>query len=195
MTSPTILAFDTSGPWCSAAVFAGGQVTALRVDEMARGQAEHLMPMLQAILAEAGLDWTDLTALGVGVGPGNFTGIRIGVSAARGLSMGLGIPATGVSRFDTTARLANWAQVTVPAPRDQVYVWDPDKMTAPMVAPAADISGTTAPYDAHDTAAHIRCLAQITAERGDTNGPAPAPLYIKSADAAPSRDVPPEILD
>lgn len=195
MTPAVILAFDTSGPWCAAAILRGDSIVATRVDDMARGQAEHLMPMQEAMLAEAGLDWSDLTAIGVGVGPGNFTGIRIGVSAARGLSMGLGIPAIGVSRFDTTARLAGWAQVSVPAPRDQVYFWDPDKMTTPVITAADELSGAVASYASHDTAAHIRLLAQITSERSGTDAPPPAPLYIKPADAAPARNVPPEILD
>jgi tRNA threonylcarbamoyladenosine biosynthesis protein TsaB len=61
------------------------------------------MPMLDAVLAEAGKDWRDLTALGVGVGPGNFTGIRLAVAAARGLALGLRIPAVGVSVFEARA--------------------------------------------------------------------------------------------
>ena len=59
---------------------------------MARGQAERLVPMLEEMLAEAGLGWRDLDALGVCTGPGNFTGIRISVSAARGLALALDVP-------------------------------------------------------------------------------------------------------
>ena len=57
------------------------------------------MPLLEDVLAEAGIGWRDLAAIGVGTGPGNFTGVRISVAAARGLALGLGIPAIGVTRL------------------------------------------------------------------------------------------------
>ena len=56
---------------------------------MAKGQAERLMGLLEEVLAAQKTTWQDLSAIAVGVGPGNFTGIRIGVSAARGLALGL----------------------------------------------------------------------------------------------------------
>ena len=98
--SPRILAFDSSGSHCAAALLTGGRIVAARHEEMGRGQAERLFPMLEEVLAEAGAVWNELDAIGVGVGPGNFTGIRIAVSAARGLSLALGIPAVGVSSFE-----------------------------------------------------------------------------------------------
>ena len=66
---------------------------------MAKGQAERLMPMLEELLAEAGIAWRIFAPLAVGTGPGNFTGVRISVAAARGLALGLGIPAIGVTRL------------------------------------------------------------------------------------------------
>lgn len=100
MTVTTLLAFDTSGTHCAAALLTGDKIVASRHEEIGRGQAERLFPMLEEILIEAGLSWEDLDAIGVGTGPGNFTGIRISVSAARGLSLSLGIPAIGVSGFE-----------------------------------------------------------------------------------------------
>ncbi len=73
---------------------------------MARGQAESLFPTLEELLGEADTNWQDLDAIGVGVGPGNFTGIRISVSAARGLALSLGIPAVGISTFEAILHIA-----------------------------------------------------------------------------------------
>ncbi|MEO1027236.1 MAG: tRNA (adenosine(37)-N6)-threonylcarbamoyltransferase complex dimerization subunit type 1 TsaB, partial [Pseudomonadota bacterium] len=78
----------------------GGRIVAERYEEMKKGQAERLFPMLEAVLGEVGAVWEELDAIGVGTGPGNFTGIRIAVSAARGLSLSLDVPAVGVSGFE-----------------------------------------------------------------------------------------------
>ena len=85
-TSPTILGFDTSGPAVSCALMVSGAVSIARNEEMAKGQAERLLPLLEGVLAEAGVSWHALDAIAVGTGPGNFTGIRLSVAAARGLA-------------------------------------------------------------------------------------------------------------
>lgn len=133
--SPRILAFDTSGPYCAAAVLVDGRIAASRHDGMTRGQAERLFPMLEEILSEGHTDWTDLDAIGVGVGPGNFTGIRIAVSAARGLSLSLGIPAIGVSGFDLLRNGHEPMLASLPAPRDLAYValWDGSRWHDPKI--------------------------------------------------------------
>jgi tRNA threonylcarbamoyl adenosine modification protein YeaZ len=92
-----ILGFSTAGPYCGAALFDGAEISSALHEELAKGQAERLMPMLEEVLQAGGASFDDLKGIGVGIGPGNFTGIRIAVSAARGLAMGLGIPAVGVS--------------------------------------------------------------------------------------------------
>lgn len=100
---PLILAFDTSAARCAAALLSDGAVIAARDEAVGRGQAERLMPMLEEVLAEGGATWRDLSALAVGTGPGNFTGIRISVAAARGLALALGIPSVGVTLFEALA--------------------------------------------------------------------------------------------
>jgi len=123
---PNILAFDTSLPQISAAIICD-VVLAERDEEISRGQAERLMPMLEELLGKAGGSWQDLDLIAVGIGPGNFTGTRISVSAARGLALGLGIPAVGVSMFEA---LLDWegplyqpAEIlSLEAPRGQAFV-------------------------------------------------------------------------
>jgi tRNA threonylcarbamoyladenosine biosynthesis protein TsaB len=100
---PLILAFDTSAAHCAAALLSGGRVRARREEAMAKGQAERLMPMLEEVLDEAGVAWAGLDAVAVCVGPGNFTGLRLSVAAARGLALSLGKPAVGVTRFEALA--------------------------------------------------------------------------------------------
>ena len=185
-----ILAFDTSAAHCAAALLLGDRIVT-RVDEMAKGQAEHLMPMLEEVLAGEGLSWRDLDGIGVGVGPGNFTGIRIAVSAARGLALGLGKPALGVNGFEARAfgkSLPFTAEI--PAPRGQAYFQDFAKdgtAGVPYQGPATEA--------AQETAANlIAAMARIAAQRLGSDQPRPTPLYVRSADAAPPRDPAPVIL-
>lgn len=191
--APLILGFDTSAAFCAAALLRGDTVLATRHEDMARGQAERLIPLLEELLAEAGTTWRALSALGVGIGPGNFTGIRIGVSAARGLALGLGVPAVGVSGCEARALLAPGARVAIPAPRDQVYLCDCDNpANTPRLIPreqADEIEAETAPQGLAEA------ICRVAAARWQSQPPAPAPLYVRPADAAPSRDRPPALLD
>ncbi|MEO9781161.1 MAG: tRNA (adenosine(37)-N6)-threonylcarbamoyltransferase complex dimerization subunit type 1 TsaB [Sedimentitalea sp.] len=192
------LAFDTSAAHCAAALLSGGRITVNRLETMQRGQAERLMPLLQEVLSEGGVDWPDLTAIGVGVGPGNFTGIRIAVSAARGLALGLNIPAVGVNGCQARGWLAPNSVVAIPAPRDQVYLCDStDSCSMPRLMPkveAEDIAGR--PLRAESSPKRLaEAIAWITAANWQTTIAPPAPLYARAADAAPSSDVPPVLLD
>jgi tRNA threonylcarbamoyl adenosine modification protein YeaZ len=195
-SEPLVLGFDTSAAHCAAALLRGNVLLAARFEERARGQAERLMPLLEEILEEAGVTWSDLDAIGVGVGPGNFTGIRIAVSAARGLALGLGIPAVGISGFD--ARAATGSLAAVPAPRAQVYAALPGE--APRLMPeseardAARSAGLSFAPEASPAGLAQR-IAQLTATRFQHCTTSPAPLYLRAADAAPARDLPPQLID
>lgn len=100
------LAFDTSAGACVAAVLVDEVVAARRAEPMSRGHTEALIPMLQAVVAEAGVAFGALDLVGVTVGPGAFTGIRIGLAAARGLALAADIPVAGVTTLAALAMSA-----------------------------------------------------------------------------------------
>jgi tRNA threonylcarbamoyl adenosine modification protein YeaZ len=188
-SEPLTLGFDTSAAHCAAALLSGERVLAARAEEMARGQAERLMPLLEEVLAEGGVAWRDLDRIGVGIGPGNFTGIRIAVAAARGLALSLDISAFGISTFDVIAARGHGQTPAVPAPRGMAHIRAPDGGYA--LLSAADLTDPAWPPAPVDLAQTIARLAQTA----PADAPPPAPLYVRPADAAPARDAPPVILD
>lgn len=99
-----ILAFDTALQGCSAAFYdSGTQDTFHETVAMERGQAEQLVPMIERVMRTAGREYDELDALCVTVGPGAFTGIRLALSAARGMALTLNIPVIGLTTFDVLA--------------------------------------------------------------------------------------------
>ncbi|MCB9983224.1 MAG: tRNA (adenosine(37)-N6)-threonylcarbamoyltransferase complex dimerization subunit type 1 TsaB [Rhodospirillales bacterium] len=97
-----ILALDTALGGCNAAVVAGER-EAVRCEAMVRGQAEHLVPFAQEVMAEAGLSYAALDAVLCTVGPGAFTGLRIAMSAAQVFGLSLDIPVIGVTTLQALA--------------------------------------------------------------------------------------------
>jgi tRNA threonylcarbamoyladenosine biosynthesis protein TsaB len=101
-----ILAIETGSRSCSVAVFAGlADVRAIEHVNTDHGHATMLMPMIERVMAKARCDYPDLARIAVAVGPGSFTGIRVGLAAALGLSLACGVPAVGISSFLTVADL------------------------------------------------------------------------------------------
>ncbi|HCL67335.1 MAG TPA: tRNA (adenosine(37)-N6)-threonylcarbamoyltransferase complex dimerization subunit type 1 TsaB [Rhizobium sp.] len=125
-----VLAIDTAGVDCSAAVYdsSAGVVLGSASETIGRGHAEKLMEMIDRALADAGIDLDAVERIAVTVGPGSFTGIRVGVSAARGLALALGVPAVGVSTLAVLAaamveeRGERPILAAIDAKRGEVYV-------------------------------------------------------------------------
>ncbi len=183
---------------------------------MSRGQAERLFPLLEEMLTDTGKSWTDLNGIGCGIGPGNFTGIRLSVSAARGLALSLKIPAIGVSSFEALAEgLEHPVIASVDARRDQAYLCSLNSGHTDQME-IADLNNMPARFKVEDAvcvghrSSHIAgelglnvvdpphpiavAIAHVAIRKLDFSNPRPAPLYVKSADAAPSKDAPPMIL-
>jgi tRNA threonylcarbamoyladenosine biosynthesis protein TsaB len=188
---PLILAFDTSAARCAAALVSGGRVIGTRDEAMDRGQAERLMPMLEALLAEASLGWSDLGGVAVCTGPGNFTGVRIAVAAGRGLALALGVPVVGVTAFEALAAGSGPSRVAVLDRRGMVFVQDfHDGVALGPAGPGDD------PAALPEAALRVDCarVARIAAGRLGAAPPA-APLYLRPADALPPSEAPPALLD
>jgi len=105
-----ILALDSSGAACSAALWRRDAVVARRYQAMTRGHAEALMPMIVETVAAAGETLHALSAVAITVGPGAFTGIRIGLAAARGIGLAANIPVVGVTTFAAVAEAVSEAE-------------------------------------------------------------------------------------
>ena len=200
-----VLAFDTSAAHCAAALLSGDRVLDARVEEMATGQADRLMPLLEAMLVGAGIGWRDLAVIGVGTGPGNFTGVRISVAAARGLALGLGIPAIGVTTFEAMALdTPRPVLVRLDARRGQVYaqVFGEAPTPARLVPEGAALvlpPGTTVLGFGEDITGQPRqplsvAIARIALQRRGERHMRPAPFYLRGADALPPADPPCVIL-
>lgn len=139
-----VLGLDSAAGACSAALWRDGTVVARRLMLMERGHAEALMPMAEAVMAEARAGYAALDGIGVTVGPGAFTGLRIGLAAARGLALAADIPAVGITTFEALAAAVAEAEragrtllVAVDSKRADIYVQLFDESLAPLSEPAA----------------------------------------------------------
>jgi tRNA threonylcarbamoyladenosine biosynthesis protein TsaB len=142
-----VLAIDTALEACSAAVLDTERAGIIAHESlgMQRGHAEALMPLVQRVMERAALDFTRLDRIAVTIGPGSFTGLRVGIAAARGIGLAANIPVVGLSTLAAYATPLIAADDTLPvvaaidARHDNVYlqVFGPGGRTlvAPRVAP------------------------------------------------------------
>lgn len=172
-----VLAIDTALSACSAAVLVeenGERRSCAQSEGLGRGHAERLMDMIAEVMAEAGVAFTDLDRIAVTVGPGSFTGLRVGLSVARGLALVLKIPVVGVTTLAAIAAGARrhapagkvgqaGLRVVLDARRDEVYTQAFDAggvpVDEPRVARIADLVGRD-PNDTLLAGSAARMLAE-----------------------------------
>ncbi len=199
-----LLAFDTATPFVTVALHDGEDVVAERRSEQRMKHGEQLAPLIEAVMADAGLVRQDLTAIAVGVGPGPFTGLRVGLVTARTLAFVLEIPVYGVCSLDVIAvqaapQIGEDFVVATDARRKEVYLASYDdqgrRLDGPDVTrpgdaatdrPAAGEGAVLYPDAFPDRRAPelpsagwlARAVAEELAELRD-----PEPLYLRRPDA------------
>lgn len=207
-----ILVIDTSGADCSAAIYddAAGTVLSSRQETIGKGHAEKLMAMIDTVLQESQLDMADLGKVGVVVGPGSFTGIRVGVSVARGFGVALNLPLCSVTALEALAYsymkqndVDEPVLAAMDAKRGQVYLQlfgpDGEAREGPYVmeldaardfyaANPARLAGSGAALlqgaEAAITTDRLP-IDQIAALAASKATGKPAPLYLRGPDAKP----------
>lgn len=207
-----ILGLDTCLAACSAALVGDGEILASVSEPMARGHQERLAPLVEALMAEAGLTFTQLDRVSVTVGPGSFTGLRVGLAFAKGISEALERPLVGVSTLEALAFGLDQGLClcAIDANRGQVYfqAWlDGTALGAPQVLSVADAVAATATlrpdapcvitgpgahliHAARPTARHVVreiCDPVAIAGLGAASLTPARPLYLRAPDAKPAQ--------
>lgn len=209
-----ILALDCSSHLCSAAVYDAAQAAVVGkcVEDIERGHAERMMAVIDAALAAARTDFGALDRIGVTIGPGSFTGVRVGVATARGLALSLQVPAVGVTTLAAMAAAVRHGDSplmsVLDARRDEVYAQIFSRGTAVTEAQLLPLQRAAALAEAHEVtltgsgaplvldrlsrplhvagerrAPPIEDVAALAA--GIAPGAPPSPLYLRAADAKP----------
>ncbi len=190
MTGP-LLAIDTAAPRLQLALLAAGRVNVL-VDDMPKGQAEALFPAIAVLLERNGVAYRDLRRVASTTGPGSFTGLRIGLSAARGLGVALDVPVLGIPSLLALSLSApdGPVDVLVDARRDEAYFQTfsgpGEPKGEPRLLPSSEAVSLLRPEATRiagpfvDIAAVARFAAAADPERWP-----PHAAYIRGADAKP----------
>jgi len=183
------LAFDATADQCAVALVSGDRTVVEAKEKMSRGQAERLFPMLETVLPRCRVGYANLGCIAVCTGPGNFTGARMGVAAARGLALSLGIPAIGVDRFDAAAfGVMGRFVVALPARGGAAHLarYERGRRLAAETVDEDNVGEFIAGDQVKPaTTPNLTALARIAvlrAAQGDQ--PRPAPLYLRPPNAA-----------
>lgn len=208
----SVLVLDTAARFCSACLYdaSADAILAAREEEIGRGHAERLMGVIADVMDEAGATFGGLTGLTVTIGPGSFTGIRVGVAAARGIALARNLSVTGVTTLESLAVQA--AQETgvdgpfaalIAGGRGQVFLQHfsadgaaldearavPEDEASAFLRPdcvllvgnAAAAIGSDLPTGIDRPVGMIGAVARA----GRLFAHAPSPLYLRGADAKP----------
>jgi tRNA threonylcarbamoyl adenosine modification protein YeaZ len=188
----TLLAIDTAAPRLALAILRDGDRLDTLLEDMATGQAERLFPALDELFARAGVTYADLTRIAVTSGPGSFTGLRIGLSAARGLALALNIPVLGIPSLVALSLSATCDPVAVllDAKRGEAYFQTFSGPGIPIrgaaLLPMDEARKLVPPNAATLTSplVDIAALARFAANADPALYP-PEAAYIRDADAKP----------
>jgi tRNA threonylcarbamoyl adenosine modification protein YeaZ len=212
-----VLAIDTASAFCAACVYDSdaGKELGRAVLDLGKGHAEHLMGVVHDAMAKADMEFPALDRISVAVGPGSFTGVRVGVAAARGFAMALKIPAVGVTTLEAIAVQAREkvgarkVMAALDGGRGEVHLAVYDEAGALLFGPvattlqgAAAIAREHMPLLVASAAAMVAEEAHAGLEAGAPNatadigvyarlgavkeaGEKPKPLYLREADAKP----------
>ncbi len=186
-----LLAIDTAAPRLQLALLVDDRADTL-VEDMQQGQAERIFPAIAELLARNGLAYANLTRVAVTTGPGSFTGLRIGLSAARGLALALDIPAVGVPSLLalSLACACDPVAVLLDARRDEAYFQlfsGPAIPVGPPAILAMDEARRRVPPNTailSTPLVDIAALARFAATADPARYP-PEAAYIRDADAKP----------
>jgi tRNA threonylcarbamoyladenosine biosynthesis protein TsaB len=204
------LVLDTALNACAVAVSRDGDILAYASEPMQRGHQERLAPMVEAVMGDSGTRFDALERIGVTVGPGSFTGLRVGLAFAKALSLALDLPCIGVNSLEALAGGRDgFVAAAIAAKGDQVYLqafldgaalMAPDVLDTAVAAAriaelwsgaTATLVGSGAPQLAglissaeidEAQAADIRAIARLVESR-PSSAVRPRPLYLRPPDA------------
>jgi tRNA threonylcarbamoyladenosine biosynthesis protein TsaB len=210
-----VLAIDTAGTGCFAAVYDAvtDSLLASAGADIGRGHAEQLLAFIDQALAESGKTLSDIDRIAVTIGPGSFTGIRVGVAAARGFALALSVPSVGVSILAALAKSAGENHhgrpvlAAMDAKRDELYcqIFEANGVsrTQAQIVEVSDARRLFADFDGvvcgsatrHLTDAPLPDVAEIDAvdigtvarlgAHADPSQGKPSPLYLRGPDVRP----------
>jgi tRNA threonylcarbamoyladenosine biosynthesis protein TsaB len=184
-----ILAIDTALDACAAGVLDTGQNKLIAQESLAmkRGHAEALMPLIARVMKESGVAFSALDRIAATTGPGSFTGLRVGLSAARGIALAAGKPVVGVTTLTAYAAPVvsesgeNPIISAIDARHDHVYLQvvsgNGGSLVMPQIAPVAealDAARFGAPY-------LVGNAARLLAERWPSDAPPPVKIDPQAA--------------
>ena len=191
-----ILAIDSSSSLCAACVWEDGQIVAQAQEKMERGQDARLLPMIIDVMKQAGSAFADLDKIAAVRGPGSFTGVRVGLAAARGLGLAAEKPVIGIDNFSIyhalhTAKDRNLL-IVITSKRAELFCKFFPATGAPYEACLMTEAEINMFMDIHpdtecvrdESAADALAVCASLAAQADSNNPdfLPRPLYLRAPD-------------